>query len=227
MGWNIVYKEPPATSFATLFESTENPLSEGGAWVKAGSAWQTVRSLNSYACGAAYTDAEDDAYVKLSSSTFAAPNDDYEVVATVRHVNDQLAVQEIEILLRVVDTSTTINCYEVLVATNGSITLVRWNGIPHNGEYLILDSTTSNPASWSGNGDKIKARVTGTNPVVVNVWHAPSSNPTNFTQLSGFPYSDTDATRKQSGQPGIAFYQHAADNNLLNAGWQDFTVTSV
>lgn len=223
MGWNIMYKDPPAATFETLFDLSENPISEGGAWTQVATSWQDVRTTGGYATGAAYTENFDDNYARLTTTAFSASNDNYEVVATVRKVSEGVANSEIEILLRVVDTASTVNAYEVLVNTGGSCELVRWNGTM--GNFFEISSTAGTISGWTGNGDKIKARVTGTNPVLVTVSHAPASNPTSFTQL--FQYSDTDPTRKQSGQPGIAFYQHAADNNLLNAGWSDFAVTAV
>ena len=220
---NCASTAPPSSSYSTSFTSTENPISEGGAWTQAATDWQDVRTTGGYATGAAYTENFDDCYARLTTATFAAPSDNYEIVATVRKVSEAVANSEIELLLRVVDTATTINAYEVLVNTGGSCELVRWNGTM--GTFFEIASTATSITGWTGNGDKVKARVTGTNPAVVTVSHAPASDPTNFTQV--FQYSDTDATRKQTGQPGIAFYQHAADNNLLNAGWSDFAVTAI
>lgn len=222
MSWDIVYKGPPATAFATLFERTENPLSEDGTWIKAGSAWQAIRSLNGYACGAAYTDAYDDAYAKVSPQIFRAPNDDYEITATVRKVSGAVPFSEIELLLRIEDAASSVNCYEMLITTAGTYQLMSWDG--PMGTFHEVVAPAAIPG-WSGDGDRIRARVTGSNPVTITLWHAPASAPTTFTQQ--FQTTDSAGTRKLTGQPGIATYQHAADANLLNAGWSDFTVVAV
>lgn len=210
-----------SASFTDAFAADKNPI--GAPWIRSATNFQAVKTAGGFACGAAYTESNDDAYAKLASSAFSAPNDNYEVTATVRIANLAVAPSELEILLRMVDTTSTMQCYEVLINTAGGGELVRINGAP--GNYYEIPGTAFTIRNWTGDGDRIRARVTGTNPVVVTAWHAPAAAPNNWTQLVSF--SDTDATRKQAGQPAMGFYQHAAAGNLGNAGWGDFSVVAV
>lgn len=211
--------------FTTGFDATENPISEESKWLKKFTSHKNVRTTGGYATDAAYITegVYDDNYARLSTSAFAAPGDNYEVVATVRKGTG--ANYEIELLLRVEDTPNSIHCYEVLVNTGGSGELVRWNGAMGSFQELAAAPYDTRWTHSIANGDKIKATVTGTNPVLVNVYHAPAATPTVFTLLASL--SDDHANRKQSGQPGIGFFQHAANNNLGAHGWSDFTVTAI
>ncbi len=207
------------TTFSDTFSTNSNPIAS--PWTHTATAFDTVKTASGFAQGVSYTDSNNDSYCKLSTSAFQAPNDDYEVTCTVQAgVN----ASEIEILLRLTDDTSGMNCYEVLYNTSGGGELVRINGGGPGG-YVEITSTLYTFNAHEGTGDKIRARVTGTNPVVITAWGAPASNPTSWTQL--FTYSDTDANRKTSGQPGMGFYQVTANGALGMNGWTDFSATAV
>lgn len=172
------------------------------------------------------TTANDDAYAWVNTSTFKAPGDNYEITVTV--AEPSFEQMETEILLRVTDTSSSYSCYEVLI-NNGGGELVQING-GLGGNFVEFNGANGTPntlftiSGWTGTGDKIKARVTGTNPVRVQAWHAPAATPTVFRQF--MDVSDSSANRKQSGQPGIGFY--AANAVAVGKkGWADFSVVAV
>jgi hypothetical protein len=213
---------PPAT-FSTTFSATENPLSESGAWSKTNTLCPAVLTASGKATSSAYTSANNDSYARLASASFTATSGDYEVVCTYVRGNVGLPSGEAEVLMRLTDNSTQYFGYELLY-NNGGGELVRIDGGGIGGFTEFL-STAYTVAAPEGDGDKIKVRVTGTNPVRIQMWHAKASAPTVFTQY--VDYSDSDAARRQTGQPGIGFYQLVADNDLGNAGWNDFTVTAV
>lgn len=212
---------PAPTYFSTSFPATENPLSESGAWVHRAAAWQFMKSDAGFGQAAAYITEglNDDNYARLDLSVFKAPTDDYEITATVEKIG--VAGAEIELLARVQDTYTTIHCYELLVNTTGFCELVRWNGAM--GVYTEI--TETNTVLSTSAGDRVRMRVVGINPVVVTVFNAVAANPNSWTQV--FEYTDTDVTRKQSGQPGIGSFIHAASGLIDRIGWRDFEVKAL
>jgi len=179
-----------------------------------------VLITNGIATTSRQTTSNDDAYAWVNTSAFKAPSDNYEITVTVAELSFEQ--METEVLLRVTDTSSGYFCYEVLV-NNGGGELVQING-GLGGRYVELAGTQFTISGWTGTGDKIRARVTGTNPVRVQAWHAPAGNPTAF--VSFIDYSDSSSNRKQSGQPGIGFYAANAVA-VSKKGWADFSVVAV
>lgn len=212
-------------TFSDTFSSAQNPISS--PWTKTSTVNQNVVVTGGIATNNALNSNNDDAYAWVSTGAFSAPSDNYEIVGTVAEVS--INQMEIELLLRVTDTSSTYFAYEVLVNTSGGAQLVTITG-GFGGNYLLWDgnngttNTNVTISGWTGAGDKIRARVTGTNPVLVTAWHAPAATPNTWTQL--FTVSDSLASRRQTGQPGIGFY--AANVGAPGShGWTDFTVTAV
>lgn len=218
----------PAT-FSTTFSANENPISEGGNWDRSATSFKAVRTLSGYACGAAYTDANDDAWARLTPSAFTSPTGGYEVTVTVRKTSFENS--EIEILGFLEADASSMWGYEVLVNTSGGGELVRLDGGGPGG-YYEFDGNSGRPntlytiSSWTGDGDKIRARftVSGGNPRI-QMWHAPAATPTTWTQY--IDQTDTHANRRTTGQPGMGFYQVTANGALLVNGFADYSVVSV
>jgi hypothetical protein len=215
------------SSFSDAFAGDANPI--GSPWVRTATNFKPVRTTGGAAYAAEYTDNNDDAYALLSSSTFQAPSDNYEVTATWVRNSFGVAPNETEIMLRLSADATSMQGYEVLV-NNGGGEIVRLDGGGPGG-FVEFNGTNGTPNAtftigpWEGTGDKIRARVTGTNPVRIEMWHAPASAPATWTKY--VDCTDSNALRKQTGQPGIGFYNKTSDGNLLNCGWSDFSVVAV
>lgn len=214
----------PSASFSDTFAAPANPI--GSPWVKNATACANVRVTGGIATTSRQTTSNDDAYAWVNTSTFKAPNDNYEITVTVAEPG--FNQMETEVLLRVTDTSNSYSCYEVLV-NNGGGELVQING-GLGGNFVEFNGANGTPNTlftinaWTGAGDKIKARVTGMNPVRVQAWHAPAATPTVFSLF--MDVSDSSANRKQSGQPGMGFYAANAAG-VGNKGWDDFSVVAV
>ena len=218
-----------SSTFFTTFSGTEDPLSEGGAWIHPATDWKDFKVAGGFAQASSYiTDTPvplfDDNYRFLDPGAFTAPSDNYRITAVVRIVGTP-DIAEIEILARMQSADIhTLTGYEFLINTGGTVELVRWNG--GLGNFFELTAETSNViGAWTGNGDVIRCTVRGTNPVICTLEHAPASTPTIFTTI--FSYNDTDATRKTAGQPGIGSFIHPGSTALGNIGWDSFLVESV
>lgn len=233
MAYNLGWLSNSVASFSDTFASTQNPISS--PWVRNATNFQSVKTTGGAAYAAGYCDAPTmptdnlDAYALLSTSAFLSPTGDYEVTATWIRNNFGLATNETEILLRGTDTGSTCSFYEFLL-NNGGGEIVQING-GGPGNFVEFQGG-ANPQSlytigaWEGTGDKVKVRVTGTNPVRIQAWHAPASTGI-FNATAFLDISDSSANRKTSGQPGIGFYNKTADGNLANCGWQDISIVAV
>jgi hypothetical protein len=217
----------PTPSFSDTFSTAATPI--GSPWVKNCTLCQDVVTTGGIATNNHTNSNNDDAYAWVSTSSFLTIGDNYEVTVTVADNTPGSNAMETEILLRATDTASTYSCYELLV-NNGGGELVQING--GIGGLFVEFQGGANPQSlytisgWTGAGDKIKARVTGANPVRVQAWHAPASTPTVFTQF--MDVSDSSANRKQSGQPGIGFYTAVGGGSTPGSkGWADFSVVAV
>lgn len=213
------------SSFTTTFAANETPISEGGKWIKNSTLNQRVITTGGVATNDAQNSNNDDAYAMLATTAFKSSTDDYEITCTVGPQNGSM---EQEILARLTDNSTQYFCYELLMNGSG-YAIVQING-GFGGFYKIMDGTGGTPntvgslAASIASGDKIRFRVTGTNPVRLQAWNALAATPTVFTQF--LDVNDSTANRKQTGQPGIAFYSATAGQQGTNS-WSDFTVTVV
>lgn len=212
----------PPTSFSDTFSVAQNPIAS--PWVKNCTACQNVVVTGGIATNDHTNSNNDDAYAWVSRAAFSAPNDNYEAIVTLAEPGpDQM---ETEVLVRVEDTSSGYYGYEVLY-NNGGGELVRIEGAPGIvGGFTEFPSTAYTVAGGGVAGDRIKVRVTGTNPVRIQMWFEHASNPGVWTQY--IDYSDSDAVRRTTGQPAIGFYTSASGGSAPGSkGWSDFSVVAV
>ncbi len=194
-------------TYSTSFNLVENPISEGGAWSHAATAWKTIRTTGGRAHAVAYTDSFDDAYAILSGFP---PN--VQAEATIYKNGPGY---ETELLLRMAHTANSVRGYECLFNVNGQgVAIVRWNG-PRGNFTFVPGNLYNSPVAVTG--DKIRARIVGS---TIQLWHIPVS--------TGVPALIADAVDSTftDGQPGIAFYAHAPVV-LTDFGFSDYSVVSI
>jgi hypothetical protein len=196
--------------FSTSFTTSENPISEGGAWAhNTANPWQKVQTTGANAIAAAYTELFDDAYAFLANWS----GDNYEVIATVYWPGG--GAGELELLLRLSDSATQVKAYECLYNVGGSWQIVRWNG--PLGDYTVIHQGGTVPGGGS-DGNQIRATIVGS--TITMYWRA---SPTNSWTTLG---SVIDSVLS-SGKPGIAIYVHAADGNRQSVGFQSVQVNAL
>jgi hypothetical protein len=197
-----------AGSHTTSFDSTENPVSEGGKWYRANNAWTNVRTANGFAYGTnGITNSYDDAYALLAGSF--GPDQTIEAVIYRDPSLPSGAVNEVELLMRMSDDSGNVRGYEALFNASGNFDIVRWNG--------PFGSFTNLPLSQSGywgrplvSGDVVKATIIGN---VIT------------TYINGVLMAKaTDSTFK-TGQPGMGFFIRPGYGQA-GLGLTSYTVTS-
>lgn len=215
--------------FFDPFDTARDPITLDTNWVHNATSWQPVRIFNNatlglIACAKNFTELEDDAYAYVNPSRFPASAVDQEVIVTIGKTSGVFN-GELEILLRVGDTSSTVGAYECLFNVgNGAHQVVRWNGPLHN--FTVLFDLGAGIPGGVATGDRFRARVVGTNPCVINTWHEAVGNPGVWVPLA-VNISDSNALRRVSGQPGMSFYAHATDANKDNFGCKDFSAREV
>lgn len=198
------------TGFFTNFPSTENPLSQSGAWIEGG--------ISSPRTNAQSTTGH--AYGTMSSFDMVNFNDSIAVLAQNFPANQAvqgtifnssaLSGQEVELILRGNISGASNTGYEVdLVLSNNSANLVSWNGPPNDFTILVNDATTN--ASFN-NGDVWYAQIVGT---VVTV---------KCNNLPVISYDTSGDTFKiSSGHPGVGFWnQTGSSANSIKFGWSTF-----
>ena len=216
---NIAHRVVPrglVGAYSTIFPTIETALSEGGVWrtgLAHGLDWTDPRvDANGARCtqsGASPPPYNDS--VACLVGAFGATQD---ATMTVRTVNqDSASFCELEILLRFKITAHVARGYEILydVARNYS-DVVRWQGALNDFTPIIHQTGLPTLAT----GDRIRATVSGTNPVTFNVYR-------NGTLLysvqddgtfGGTPYTD--------GNPGVGmFFEQGAGAGAVT----DYSIT--
>lgn len=212
-------------SYYTAFPLTENPLSEGGAWLsgrRITNQWEDMRTTPglAFSNGVQLSPPFNDAIALLNGSWSA----DQMAFGHARTVNQQAFNQEVSFHLRCTFSSKTtlVNPagYEILFRCSGAsgwyTDIVRWNG-PVD-DFDILIHTTSGPGvanhdllSATAIGSTIKAYV---NNVLVNTWD---------TAGDSAPVSGAGPARYVSGAPGLGTFQHGqTTGTLADFGFEDF-----
>ena len=204
------------TTYTTTFDTTENPLSEGGAWVGGGTVgldWtdpqtsgglcyptQTTHSLPPY-----------DDSVAMLAGTWPADT----TITTTLGMGAMSGSHEAEHYHRMTVAAHSVKGYEVdLMPASGGLAIVLWRGALNS-----FVSISSNDGWTFADGDVWKSAMIGD---VLTVWQ----NNTQRMSVDLRAWSTTNAeTFLASGNPGIGFWYQASDaKNLL--GWKDFLVTT-
>lgn len=203
--------------FTTNFPATENPLSQGGAFLLGAQASPrtNAQSAANHAYGTMVstsggTDYED------SCAILAAPfHANQSAQATIWNTG-AVAGLEVELLLRGSISSGFVQCYEIdfVIEQGGFINIANWKGSPTSLD--ILASTFGSGNITYNDGDVVYADIVGT-LITVKI-----NNVTKLTcDTSTFPGSNYPIT---SGSPGISFWnQTGSSSNSPNFGFKDFT----
>jgi len=109
---------------------------------------------------------------------------------------------EIELLLRFAITANNARGYEILMDSQGSHQIVRWNGPV--GDFTVLP-TTGPGTGPIANGNVIRAEMRGS---VITVFK------------NGTPVSQATDTTFPTGNPGIGSFMRGTGNVLSSMGWQ-------
>jgi hypothetical protein len=193
---------PPAavggdvTQYATSFELTENPISEGGRWRRAANRWTNVRTAAGNAFGTnGRSNGYDDSYALLSgfgpdqqaqAVIYRSP----ELVPDITH--------EVELLLRFSDGSGQARGYECLFAYFGGVQIVRWNGAMGNFTVLKILRGAERLGRELQSGDRIEAVIRGT---LISVY------------INDELMAEAEDSTYPTGQPGISFFTRPGGNS--------------
>lgn len=225
---------PGGHSYSTAFPLTENPISEGGAWVggsRGGRSitghlwnglrlWGDVQTDHGIATGVDEPTEFGDPTAILAGTWGPSQT----VTATVR-VSRALTghcCHEVELRLRTTITDKSITGYEAycsVMQDNQYCHIARWNG--PNGSYWNFETQTVN--AYFEDGDVITATATGTNPTVITLFR---------NQHKILEATDTGAAGGgfgaygpwTSGSPGIGFYDNY-DGNWRGFGLSSFSAS--
>jgi hypothetical protein len=208
-----------AKSYMTNFPLVENTISENGAWTHLASPWAHLRTMAS------------PQRVVGTQTGSGGYNDSYAYLSGFGpHVNVQATIyknpaitgprgsHEVEILLRLKDTATTVRCYECNLAFDGAYTeIARWNGA--FGDYTTLSHVTSFPTGTMPpvTGDIYKASIVGG---LINVYI--NKNDGKGDQLIN-TWTDTTWT---DGNPGIGMWLQGSFDQTEFA-FTSFTAKSI
>jgi hypothetical protein len=189
-------------TYTTRFEGTENPLSEGGAWLHAGLDWKPVRKVDGVAYGTQTgSGGYDDSYAHLSGF-----GPDQSAWGVIRRTPGSSGFHEVEIHLRWSDGAHSARGYECLLSYDGSYAqIVRWNG-PF-GDFTYIGSAAKAPVPKTG--DTLRASITG-NLIVVLYNGAEIMRATDNTYAAG--------------DPGMGFFIQSNDDNSA-MGFTSYTAT--
>jgi len=201
-------------SYSTNFPATENPMSQGGAWLNGatdGADWGDVRTASNLAFGTTVSGAPpyNDSIAALKGTWGATQT----ACAIAYTVNQNSSIQEeVEVHLRKTISSHTSTGYEFdfRVTSDGSqyMVIVRWNGALNS--FTNLTSILTGPGIR--NGDRICASAIGSNLAVY----------VNGVQVM----TATDSTYT-NGSPGIGFWNHGGTvANDADYGFSAFTAQS-
>jgi hypothetical protein len=203
---------PAQRTYSTAFDLTENPISEGGVWVRGGATglpWTNPRTAGGLCYGTQAGNANaDDSVAHLTG--FSANHD---VTITLRKTANSFQFQEVEALLRATITANGFTCYEVNVEQGGQYIQI-WQslggyapGQPTPYVKQLESKTVASIGTTVADGSILRARIVGN---IINVWlngilidwtNGADVNVQAFATSNGHEYLSI-------GQPGIGFYTH-------------------
>jgi len=198
-------------TYTTNFDSTQNPISEGGVWLNGktvGLDWYDIATSSGIAHGtntvATYSDP-----TAILKGTWSA---DQTAQATVYSVNPTNSVyQEVELRLRSTMTAHSSRGYEVffrcLKTAEAYTQIVKWNGALADFTYIA-----SNTGAQYGvaNGDVVKATIVGN---VITAY------------INGVLKAQATDNTYSTGNPGIGF-NYGCNGTYNDFGFTSYTVTA-
>jgi hypothetical protein len=202
--------EPPGdgpVSYATDFDGTETPISEGGAWSHLGLDWTLVGKAGGIAYGTQTgAGGYDDSYAHLSGFP---PDQSASAAIHLDPAIDVGCTHEVEILLRWSDAAHDAHGYECNLALDGSYAqIVRWNG-------PFADFTYIGSGSVPGgvhDGDMLGASAVGD---VITL------------SVNGVVIADASDATWATGDPGMGFWRGGACGTTGDYGFDSYAATSV
>lgn len=226
---------PGEHSYATTFPLSENPVSEGGAWMggsSGGSSFRAGHIWNGWRLWGDVQTGHDMAYGVDEPTEFGDPTailagtwgPAQTVTATVRisKVPTGFCCHEVELRLRTTITDKSITGYEAycsVMPDNQYCHVARWNG--PNGSYWNFEAQPVN--TYLVDGDVITATATGTNPTVITLFR--NQKKILEAQDSGTAGGGFGAYGPwTSGNPGIGFFD-IHDRNWGEFGFSSFSAS--
>jgi hypothetical protein len=201
------------STYSTNFDLTENPISEGGVWLRrSGTVFTDVRTVGGIALGTngARND-YDDSYALLSG--FGPDQQAEAVVARLPNLMTGVT-HEVELLLRFSDDATTARGYECTFNYVGEVLVAMWNGILGDFTPLSVTGGAGNLGRDLVSGDIIKCSIAGN---VISLY------------INGSLRGQATDSTFAGGQPGIGFFTRPNQANVVdnsNFGLSSYTVTS-
>lgn len=209
--------ESLGSTYSTTFDTTENPISEGGIWINGqldGADWHNVQSIpgRAYASllsggGSRYNDSI--AHLKTSFISFVANQYAEATVYRATGYDPAPSKHEVELLLRFEITTKDAHGYEILWGISGYLAVVRWNGAL--GSYTALYDSGDPGIGSPVDGDILRAEITDN---MITVYK-------NGTEVVSVDISSKGGTVWTTGQPGMGFWP--VDGAVVdNFGWKNF-----
>ena len=224
-----------ARSYLTTFSTSENPVSENGAWIDgkmAGLDWSSVQvSPAGLAHGTQTGFATGNARYADSTAVLAGPWGANQTATAVVHATNQQPgsgniFEEVELRLRTTIAAHSITGYECNYAarTVGSyVQIVRWNG--PLGSFTLLDSQAGPGLQ---DGDVVKCSVKGNTITTyinnVEIFHVIDSTYTNGSPGIGFFLQDDGSDSPLNTDFGFTSFS-ASDDTTVPAAPTNLRVT--
>jgi hypothetical protein len=199
-----------APSYATNFDGTENPISEGGRWTtgkKVGLDWQDPQTAG----GLAFSDATVTGYTDPIAHLSGYPANQSAKGTVHRQAGyTPPSSHEIELLLRFAIAPHKARGYEIDIFFGSGGSIVRWNGAL--GDFTVLNSTGPGVGDVL-DGDVLEATAIGD---VITV-----------TKNGTIVMKATDATWSD-GNPGFGLFVRPGAGAVLDAYcWTSYAATSL
>jgi hypothetical protein len=197
-----------ASGYSTSFPNTENPLSDSGNLVCPStiySYYQAVRTTPGKCFGVGASAVYDDCVVRTAAGLGISTTSHYSR-AVVHRTGGYTppSTHEVEIVLMVSETASTLKLYEGLFAFGSTFTAVRWNGT--GGDFTVAGT-----GSWTDSPDIDTGAATNVQhgDVVEGIAEIVGGSPRLTFKLNGTTFwrcTDTSGDKLTSGQPGLSFF---------------------
>ena len=206
----------PDTYYFSTFSAAENPLSESGAWSNTDATRTQIASSGGRAFGTQVGGGYDDSVAWLTGTWPA----DVQLTATVFRGSPS-GIEEVELLLRGAQTSSSTTGYEVNFAHDGQyVNLYRWEGGTNLSDFVpIVPENTHAIAGGLNTGDRIRVRIVGD---TVTAWFDKGAGW--VILFSGSDSSVGGHAKYPSGRPGIGAFKTSGSGALDQFSFEDFTV---
>jgi hypothetical protein len=205
---------PP--SYITTFSTTENPISESGAWLSIDATRTRMATAGGRCFGTQVGGAFDDSIAQLTGTWPAS----VQMTGTVFRGSTS-GIEELEFMVRGAQTATTTTGYEINFAHDGQyVNVYRWEGGINLADFvpLIAENTHSIPGGLS-TGDQIRAQIQGD---TITVFYNKGAG-----WVTVFSATDTSIgghAKYASGRPGIGAFKTSGSGALNQFAFEDLRV---